>query len=290
MGVLVGECHMPKRKACLPSPLLLAQQANHVQRLVNGIIRSIDKLPTTIAPQQRAELYEELAHRFRGDIIWPGIHMYGRAIDMYAASLTEYNNAKVRGKLATLLINLYGEVGIERARAVLCSADPQSVVHENLSIQAWIVLKQGAIDRHRQKDELEKRSPALKEIVGESSHVLDVCQQMVTYANTPLSALITGPTGSGKELMAKALHACSPRKDKPFVTQNCASIPDELFESDLFGYAPGAFTGAHSRGKASKFERAHTGTLFLDEVGELSLRAQALEGHPRERNRASRGD
>jgi two-component system response regulator HydG len=86
--------------------------------------------------------------------------------------------------------------------------------------------------------------------------------------------LVEGESGSGKELVARALHRQSPRRDRPFCTVNCAALPDDLVESELFGHSRGAFTGAIAE-RPGVFEEAHSGTLFLDEIGELSLRAQA---------------
>lgn len=94
-------------------------------------------------------------------------------------------------------------------------------------------------------------------------------------AQTPSTVLITGETGTGKGLLAQAIHSASPRRDAPFIAVNCAAIPETLLESELFGYEEGAFTGARRGGKPGKFELASGGTLFLDEVGDMSLHMQA---------------
>ncbi|MCZ6918839.1 MAG: sigma-54 dependent transcriptional regulator [Gemmatimonadetes bacterium] len=112
------------------------------------------------------------------------------------------------------------------------------------------------------------------DIVGSSKAIRDVLGVIEKVAPTPARVLITGENGSGKELVARALHAGSPRATKPFVEVNCAAIPSELIESELFGHMKGSFTGAFAD-HAGKFEQADGGTLFLDEVGDMSLDAQA---------------
>ena len=93
--------------------------------------------------------------------------------------------------------------------------------------------------------------------------------------NSPVTLLITGETGSGKEYFAKAIHASSVRKQRPFVAVNCAAIPESLIESELFGYMPGSFSGAHAKGKRGLVQEADGGTLFLDEIGDMPLALQA---------------
>ncbi len=113
-----------------------------------------------------------------------------------------------------------------------------------------------------------------EEILGESKHMLKVKELINKVAKTDVNVLITGESGTGKELVARKIHALSNRFDGPFVDINCAGLPEDLVEAELFGYEKGAFTSATNR-KLGKLELAHGGTLFLDEISELSPRAQA---------------
>jgi two-component system nitrogen regulation response regulator NtrX len=112
------------------------------------------------------------------------------------------------------------------------------------------------------------------EIVGRSFLVRALLDQIERVAPTPARVLVTGENGTGKELVARAVHKNSPRANRPFVEVNCAAIPSELIESELFGHMKGSFTGA-VQDRPGKFEQADTGTLFLDEVGDMSPAAQA---------------
>ncbi len=111
-------------------------------------------------------------------------------------------------------------------------------------------------------------------IIGQSPVFLEVLDRARNFARTDFPVLITGQSGTGKELVARELHNQSPRRNKPFLVQNCSAIPDSLLESELFGYKKGAFTGA-SRDKAGLFEAAQGGTVFLDEIGDMPLNLQA---------------
>jgi two-component system nitrogen regulation response regulator NtrX len=121
---------------------------------------------------------------------------------------------------------------------------------------------------------LKREVHAQYEIVGSSRAIRQVIERLEKVAPTPARVLITGENGTGKELVARAIHALSPRAAGPFVEVNCAAIPSELIESELFGHVKGSFTGAFAD-RAGKFELADGGTLFLDEVGDMSLSAQA---------------
>jgi formate hydrogenlyase transcriptional activator len=113
-----------------------------------------------------------------------------------------------------------------------------------------------------------------REMIGRDEKMLIVFEWIRTAAKSDISVLILGPTGSGKELVARMIHELSRRQQAKFQAVNCAALPDTLFESEIFGYEKGAFTGAHDR-KPGRLELANEGTLFLDEIGDLSIIAQA---------------
>ena len=113
-----------------------------------------------------------------------------------------------------------------------------------------------------------------QDIIGKNPRMVEICKLIQKVAGADASVLLNGETGTGKELFAKSIHLLSPRKDRPFITLNCAAIPHELLENELFGSEKGAFTGAHAR-KMGKFEIAHTGTIFLDEIGDMEISLQA---------------
>ncbi len=116
---------------------------------------------------------------------------------------------------------------------------------------------------------------SFENIIGSSPSTISAIKMAQKAAQTDSSVLIIGESGTGKELFAHSVHNASPRSSKPFVTINCAAIPSELLESELFGYENGAFSGARRQGKKGKFELAHTGTIFLDEIGDMPLEMQA---------------
>jgi two-component system nitrogen regulation response regulator NtrX len=132
----------------------------------------------------------------------------------------------------------------------------------------------GHVDLRSENERLRISVEERYEIVGSSRAIRDVLDVIEKVAPTPARVLITGENGSGKELVARAIHFNSPRSARPFVEVNCAAIPSELIESELFGHMKGSFTGAFAD-RAGKFEQADGGTLFLDEVGDMSLAAQA---------------
>jgi len=115
----------------------------------------------------------------------------------------------------------------------------------------------------------------IESMVGQCHQMKLIGQQTIRFAQLDLPVLVVGETGTGKELLARALHDAGPRAKAPFLAINCASLAENLLESELFGYAPGAFTGAKRGGKPGLFELAEAGTIFLDEIGEMSVYLQA---------------
>jgi two-component system nitrogen regulation response regulator GlnG len=146
------------------------------------------------------------------------------------------------------------------------------------ALEAIIVKAQKAAaaaeEVHRLKTELKEQYPLDRAIIGKSKPMQEIYKILGRVAPTDVTVLITGESGTGKELVARAIHYNSPRVGKDFLALNCAAIPGELLESELFGHEKGAFTGATDR-KIGKFEQASGGTLFLDEIGDMPLELQA---------------
>ena len=140
--------------------------------------------------------------------------------------------------------------------------------------QGLVALRLEELSPREAPQQLSSKAHVFHGMVSRSPILLKVFRKIEIYGPTDAPVLITGETGTGKELVAGAIHTCSRRRQKPFVAVNCSALSKELLESELFGHERGAFTGAISAHKG-RFERAHGGTLFLDEIGEMPLRAQA---------------
>lgn len=163
-------------------------------------------------------------------------------------------------------------------------------IEKPLDLNRLLITIRNAMDKSTLVTEtkiLKKKVSKRYEIVGESKAISEILDMADKVAPTDARVLITGANGSGKELVARRIHEQSNRASGPFVEVNCAAIPSELIESELFGHEKGAFTSAVKQRKG-KFEQAHGGTLFLDEIGDMSLSAQAKVLRALQENEISR--
>ena len=250
-----------------------------------------DPHPKLVVPSQAtvdAQLSRRLTERVRksGKMVWlyadpagPENPLDGPPTD----SLSMYTDA-----VCVPLVDGSGQAfaALHVYRTGLCFSEREVRFIEAL---AGYLGKALEIHRHRRKlraenDRLRSAVPVAEDLIGDSNALTTLRQLIGRASPQPFTVLIEGETGSGKELVALALHGHSPRKDGPMVVVNCAAIAPTLLEAELFGYRKGAFSGA-DRDYPGLFERADEGTLFLDEVGELSLECQAkllrvVEGKP----------
>jgi two-component system nitrogen regulation response regulator NtrX len=181
---------------------------------------------------------------------------------------------RVRPEIAIVMIS--GHATIETAvKATRLGA--YDFIEKPLSLDKTLVTVTRALEHARLESEnqsLREKLDERSQIIGDSGVMRLLREQIAMAAPTNGRVLVHGENGSGKELVARAVHALSARRERAFVEVNCAAIPEELIESELFGHEKGAFTGAHSR-RRGRFELADSGTIFLDEIGDMSLKTQA---------------
>jgi two-component system nitrogen regulation response regulator NtrX len=173
-----------------------------------------------------------------------------------------------------IMISAHGTVDIAVKAMELGALD---FIEKPLSAEPFLVRLNQAMEKKKLQNEnlmLKKEIDERFQIIGESPVMRDLSAKIMHVAPTNSRVLILGENGTGKELVARAIHKNSRRSDKPFIQVNCAAIPDELIESELFGHEKGAFTGAITRTQG-KFEQANGATLFLDEIGDMSMRTQS---------------
>jgi len=187
-------------------------------------------------------------------------------------TLTEIR--KLRADATVVMISGHGTIETAVKATRLGAYD---FIEKPLSLEKTLLIATRALEHARLAREnaaLRARLSERAEIIGESAIMRRLREQIATAAPSSGRVLIHGENGSGKELVARAIHALSARSEQAFVEVNCAAIPDELIESELFGHERGAFTGAVAR-RRGRFEAASGGTIFLDEIGDMSLRTQA---------------
>lgn len=220
-----------------------------------------------------------------GDDLLKNLHKKPQAITL-DHSLPDYKSDKLLKKIRDIapeipVIVISGQEDISLAISLLKEGVYDYIVkNEDTNNRLWVTIKnlRDAIGLKNEveflKEEVQKKYEFSSIIKGNSQVILRTFELMQKACGTNINVSITGETGTGKELVAKAIHYNSNRKSKKFVAVNTAAIPKELIESELFGYEKGAFTGANFR-RIGWFEEAHQGTLFLDEIGELDINLQA---------------
>ncbi len=176
----------------------------------------------------------------------------------------DYTNELIKlGKNSIVLNKVSASLGKERIGSVITFQDVSNVQTAEIKIRSALHHR-GLLARY-----------SFEDIIGDSPVLKNTIETARTFAGVPSNILIIGETGTGKELFAQSIHNASRRNNAPFVAVNCAAIPENLMESEFFGYAGGAFTGASKEGRIGFFELAHEGTIFLDEVSEIPLKLQS---------------
>ncbi|MCF7885468.1 MAG: sigma-54 dependent transcriptional regulator [Candidatus Marinimicrobia bacterium] len=183
---------------------------------------------------------------------------------------------KMNSSLEVVVITAHGDV---ESAVKAMKKGAYDFIEKPFDRDVLIITVKRAVESIQYKTEIRKLKKSFnlsidgKEIIAKSDSMKEVIKQVDRVANTALSILIQGETGSGKEVVANLIHQRSDRADKPFVTVDCGAIPENLIESELFGYEKGAFTGAHKK-RCGKFVAANQGSLYLDEVGNLPIQHQ----------------
>lgn len=184
---------------------------------------------------------------------------------------------KINSSTPVIIITAYGSIesAVEAMKQGAVDYIVKPFLHENIKRTIKRILEHNklSLENQRLRQQLSQQL-GCKELLGISDVILNIFETIEKVAPTKANILITGESGTGKGLLAEIIHCNSPRKDKPFISINCAAIPETLLESELFGYKKGAFTGA-SHDKTGLIVLAHEGTLFLDEIGDMPLIVQS---------------
>ncbi|HYM80242.1 MAG TPA: sigma-54 dependent transcriptional regulator [Candidatus Limnocylindria bacterium] len=244
----------------MPSLLVVDDEANILTSLQGALGREgyqVDCAATLAEARALREAYDFVLL----DVSLPD----GSGLDLLAEIMT--------GTPETTVIMMSGHATIDAAvRATRLGA--YDFLEKPLGLERLLVLlRNAATARALATENRSLRRPWMLPIVGRSAAVQGLLREIALAGPSTSRVLIQGEHGTGKELVARALHASGPRREMPFVAVNCSAIPEELIESELFGHERGSFTGA-TQARRGRFEEAHGGTLFLDEVGDLSPRAQ----------------
>jgi len=250
-----------------PAEILLVDDEANIRRMLGALLRD-EGYTVAEAPNGNAALLQV-------DSVDPQVILLDLLMPPGPDGLETLARLRERGR-NTPVIMMSGKAQLTDAvRAVKLGAF--QFLEKPLTPEAVLVTVRGALELNRARAEnrtLQAELARRATLVGESHAVRQVRALIERVGPTEARVLITGESGTGKELVAAAVHAASRRSDRPFVTVNCAAIPRDLVESEMFGHERGSFTGATER-RLGRFELASGGTLFLDEIGDLSAEAQA---------------
>jgi len=247
--------------------ILLVDDEEGILETLSGILEDEGYEVSTVSSGEKAlDLVKELSP----DVVILDVWMPGGIDGLETLRAIK----EITQKPAVIMISGHSNIDIAVQATKLGAYD---FLEKPLTLEKILILVKRALE----KQSLEKENTALKnsiaqtwEIIGESPKIITLKDTISKAAASQGRILIFGESGTGKELVARALHEASNRKNKGFIEVNCAAIPNELIESELFGHEKGSFTGAFER-KKGKFELADEGTLFLDEIGDMSLATQA---------------
>jgi len=246
--------------------ILIVDDERAIQRALRGVLEDEGYRVSVAGSAQEAvaQLQDETPDLVFLDIWMPGADGL--------EALAEFK--RIRPETAVVMISGHGTIETAVKATKLGAYD---FIEKPLSLEKILLAATRALDHgrlERENRDLREQLARGQQIVGRSRLIEELRQQIGIAAPTNGRVLIHGENGAGKELVARAIHTQSARREGPFVEVNCAAIPEELIESELFGHERGAFTGAVSR-RRGKFELADGGTLFLDEVGDMSVKTQA---------------
>jgi two-component system nitrogen regulation response regulator NtrX len=249
--------------------ILIIEDEESIRKVLVKILQESDATLDCITAKDGQEGIELLAQDDAIDLVFCDIKMPKKdGIDVlhaFSDRLTE---------LPFIMISGHGDIDTAVECMRLGAFDYLSKPPD---LNRLLLTVKNALDRKKltsENKQLRRKLKQSQEMIGQSQELSAVKALIEKVAPTTARVLITGPNGSGKELVARSIHDLSERSKAAFVEVNCAAIPSELIESELFGHVKGAFTSAH-KDRPGKFESAHMGTLFLDEVGDMSLAAQA---------------
>ncbi len=247
----------------------VARQETARREKLNTILGQLKDGVVAVDPDERIEAVNPAMEAFIG---LPAEQLLGRRLSAVQGELSLAHTLRTGVAQVEQVQQVSGRTSVvtrlpiieqgRRTGAVLVCQDPAVIQRLDRSL------------RTRNRPPLLNAKYSLANLVGESNALREVKQRALSCAQSSATVLIVGESGTGKELLAQGIHNASERQAQPFVAINCGAFPESLLESELFGYVEGAFTGSSRGGKTGLFEAAHTGTIFLDEIGEMPLSLQ----------------